>query len=204
MDWLFVTLPHLLWTKSNIQSQCAVHCTMQGISLSLIQWNLSNLACTGRDILCQKSQGVELHIDKHIENGQKGMKINIRLPRKMNYIGVGLKSFTVTWSSIEKVSKELQPKSKNEECKNSPTLRTFAALWQENQTKMYYTGLFSSFYTFTLFHDIFKLPKHDCVSVKKHLKKIWLSKKWQQMGGNKTRMSICIQHITGCCWRSQL
>ena len=43
-----------------------------GILCSIIQWNLSNPKSWRRN-----RQGVKLHSVKHIENGQKGMKINL-------------------------------------------------------------------------------------------------------------------------------
>ena len=44
-----------------------------GILCSIIQWNLSN----PRESWRRNRQGVKLHSVKHIENGQKGMKINL-------------------------------------------------------------------------------------------------------------------------------
>ena len=37
-----------------------------------IQWNLSNPACTGREMLCWNKQSVRLHRVKHIQKRSKG------------------------------------------------------------------------------------------------------------------------------------
>ena len=43
-----------------------------------VQWKLSNLKNTGRNILCRNRQGVRLQSAKNpIENGQFGMEINV-------------------------------------------------------------------------------------------------------------------------------
>ena len=60
-------------------------------TMLIIQWNLSNPTCTGREILCWNRQGVGLHSGKHIRKlsnrniCQMGMKINFSWLKKLDY-----------------------------------------------------------------------------------------------------------------------
>ena len=54
-----------------------VLCEMYHVLPIVVQCNLSNLTCTGIDILCRNRQCVRSHSVKHTENCPKGMKINV-------------------------------------------------------------------------------------------------------------------------------